>query len=74
MKVARRVFSVVTILLATTWASSAQDYQCQLHDGCSASINNDGERRQVKFRNGDIINTDSGWVLSPDDGWVKVMG
>lgn len=51
--------------------ASAEDFQC--HECCCfATISTGGVQRDVRFRRGDVISTDSGWVLFPDNGWVEL--
>lgn len=59
-------------LLLLASLTSAEEYQCVLADGCSAQITRDGELQTVDFRRGDIVSTEVGWLVSPDDGWEKV--
>jgi len=68
-----RAISVAILTVATGWTSSAQNYQCQNIGGCSASIDTGGVSKVVSFRKGDLIDTDSGWVINPKEGWSKVM-
>ena len=66
-----RVFLAVPLALATSTAF-AEDYQCRDNDGCAATISTGGVQRVVNFRKGDVVSTDSGWVIAPDDGWAKI--
>jgi hypothetical protein len=67
-----RSFAAAVILLAAGVSSRAEEYQCDSDAGCSARINEDGELQEVTFRKGDLVSTEAGWDVSPDDGWVKV--
>ena len=67
-----RPFTTAVLILAFGYYSNAQDYQCDDDAGCTASINEDGELEEVVFRKGDLVSTEAGWVVSSDDGWVKV--
>ncbi len=60
--------------LALALTARAEDYQCGAGEGntCTARITEDGELKEVEFRNGDMVSTDAGWSVSTDDGWVKV--
>ena len=67
-----RPITAAVLVMAFGFSSSAQDYQCKDDAGCTASINEDGELEEVVFRKGDLVSTEAGWVVSSDDGWVKV--
>ena len=67
-----RCVSAALLVMATGLSSHAEDYQCQNDSGCTARISEDGELQEVVFRKGDLVSTEAGWVVSPDDGWVKV--
>ena len=67
-----RSFATAFLVVAAGISAYAEDYQCDDDAGCSARINEDGELREVVFRKGDLVSTEAGWVVSPDDGWVKV--
>ena len=62
----------LVFLIALAVPTLAEDYQCKNSGGCDASITVDGELQEMSFRKGDIVNTDAGWVVHPDDGWEKV--
>lgn len=65
-----KYFAPVLFFLAANTA--AEDYQCRRSVGCPASITVDGELEETTFRKGDIVSTDAGWIIHPDDGWEKV--
>lgn len=67
-----RTCAAAMLVLAAGIPSHAEDYQCEDDAGCTARINEDGELQDVVFRKGDLVSTEAGWVVSPDDGWVKV--
>ena len=67
-----RSVTAAGLVLAVGFPLSAEDYQCGDDAGCSAQITEDGELQEVVFRKGDLVSTEAGWVVSPDDGWVKV--
>lgn len=67
-----RLVPAALIFLAVGFPASAEDYQCNDDAGCTARITEDGEVQEVSFRKGDLVSTEAGWVVSPDDGWVKV--
>lgn len=67
-----RLVPAAWLVLAVGFPASAEDYQCGDDAGCSAQITEDGELQEVVFRKGDLVSTEAGWVVSPDDGWVKV--
>ena len=67
-----RSFAMALLAVAAGIPMHAEDYQCDDDAGCSARINEDGELQEVVFRKGDLVDTEAGWVVSPDDGWVKV--
>ena len=69
--IARRV-SAALLVLAVGLPAYAEDYQCTNEAGCTARITEDGELKDVSFRKGDLVSTEAGWVVSPDNGWVKV--
>ena len=59
-------------LLALAVIARGEDYQCGSDAGCKAQIAEDGELREETFRKGDMVSTDAEWIVSTDDGWVKV--
>lgn len=67
-----RLVPAALLVLAVGFPAHAEDYQCKDDAGCTASITEDGEVQEVSFRKGDLVSTEAGWVVSPDDGWVKV--
>lgn len=67
-----RLLAAAWLVLAAALPSHAEDYQCGNDAGCTARITEDGEVQEVVFRKGDLVSTEAGWVVSPDDGWVKV--
>ncbi len=69
--IARRIAAVV-LLSAAGLPSHAEDYQCTNASGCVARIAEDGELTEVVFRKGDLVSTEAGWIVNPEDGWVKV--
>jgi hypothetical protein len=64
--------SLAAALLLLAAPARAEDYQCTDDTGCTARITEDGEVQEVTFRKGDLVSTEAGWVVSADDGWVKV--
>ena len=67
---ARPLFAALLVMVAAP--ARAEEYQCSDDSGCTARITEDGEVQEVVFRKGDIVSTEAGWVVSADDGWVKV--
>lgn len=67
-----RSFASALLVLAAGIPAHAEDYQCDDDAGCTARINEDGVLEEVVFRKGDLVSTEAGWIVSPDDGWVKV--
>ena len=67
-----RILAVLGIASITALPFLAEDYQCRRATGCPASISEDGELIEVRFRKGDLVSTDDGWIVNPDDGWVKI--
>ena len=67
-----RFVPAALFVLAVGFPANAEDYQCGDDAGCTARITEDGELQEVVFRKGDLVSTEAGWVVSPDDGWVKV--
>lgn len=67
-----RSLAAAWLVLAVALPAQAEDYKCSNDAGCSARITEDGELQEVLFRKGDMVSTEAGWVVSPDDGWVKV--
>jgi len=67
-----RLVPSALLVLAVGSPAQAEDYQCTDDAGCSARITEDGEVQEVVFRKGDLVSTEAGWVVSPDDGWTKV--
>ncbi len=73
MKVApRRLWTVALFLIVTGWTASAENYQCRSASGCVATITKNGKFKKVRFRPGDVIDTETGWVAKSTDGWKKV--
>jgi hypothetical protein len=68
-----RLAAAVLLATAAGLPAYAEDYQCGNDSGCTARINDDGEIEEVTFRKGDLVSTEAGWVVSPDDGWIKVQ-
>jgi hypothetical protein len=64
--------SVIALVAAAASPAIAQDYQCKQAAGCTAQKPSNGSLKRVKFKKGDLISTDDGWVVNPDDGWKKV--
>jgi hypothetical protein len=67
-----RLVPAALLALVTGLTVHAEDYKCTDDAGCTAKITEDGELQEVSFRKGDLVSTEAGWVVSPDDGWVKV--
>lgn len=67
-----RLVPTALLVLAAGFPARAEDYQCGDDAGCTARVTEDGELQEVVFRKGDLVSTEAGWVVSPDDGWVKV--
>jgi len=67
----RLVLSAI-VLSATAWSSFGEQFKCKNAAGCPASITSGGSTRTVVFRKGDLIDTDSGWIVDPELGWKKV--
>lgn len=74
-----RIAWAVCALLAVTFACilgrecKADVFQCEAINGCVARINeSDGTQREVIFREGDVVNTGAGWIVSTDDGWYRL--
>lgn len=67
-----KTLSVLTALLGLATAAEAEDWKCAREAGCTARINEDGVLKEVSFRKGDDVETEAGWIVSPDDGWEKL--
>ena len=67
-----RLVPAALLAMAAGFPASAEDYQCGDDAGCTARVTEDGELQEAVFRKGDLVSTEAGWVVSPDDGWVKV--
>ena len=72
METVARVFASVVLLALAGAHPFAENYQCQDDAGCTATITEDGVLSEIAFRKGDIVSTEDGWVVHPDDGWEKV--
>ena len=72
METIARVFTLVALLASAETLAIAESYQCQDSTGCTATITEEGELKEIAFRKGDIVSTEDGWVVHPDDGWEKV--
>ena len=72
MNAMARSVPAALLVLAVGLPLRAEDYQCGDDAGCSAQITEDGELQETVFRKGDMVSTEAGWVVSADDGWVKV--
>lgn len=57
---------------ASLWRAIPADYQCKDVGGCVARRSKNGVLTSYRFRKGDLVSTEDGWVVDPDDGWVKV--
>lgn len=67
-----KLLLLLVLALALGAPSAAEDFQCKNDAGCSARITVDGEVEEVVFRKNDLVSTESGWVVTPDDGWEKI--
>jgi hypothetical protein len=73
MKVhAFRAIPVALLLAATALTAVAEEYQCRTAGGCTATMGGGDNPRTVRFRRGDLVSTDDGWIVNPGDGWVKI--
>ena len=73
MKITRpRVIWSVLVFTLTAWSASGEQYQCRKAAGCPATITSGGKTNTVVFRKGDVVDTDSGWVVNRELGWSKV--
>jgi len=67
--------TIIVPLLAAIFLSSSprgEEYQCREKAGCFATRTKGGVTELVIFRRGDLVGTESGWVVDPADGWLKV--
>jgi len=64
--------SLLPLMLAALWCQpvAGDDYVCSEEDGCEALPPGDGPT--VKFRKGDVVSTDRGWVVIQANGWVEL--
>lgn len=67
-----RVLSAVLLLVTAELSLHAEDFQCRFVAGCTARIVENGQVQEVVFRKGDLISTEAGWIVSPEEGWVKL--
>jgi hypothetical protein len=67
----KHVIWSVLVLATTAWSSFGEQFRCKNAGGCAASITTGGRTRTVVFRKGDMIETDSGWVVNPELGWER---
>lgn len=67
-----KTLSVLMALIGLASAADAEDWKCAREAGCTARINEDGVLKEVSFRKGDDVETEAGWIVSPDDGWEKL--
>lgn len=51
---------------------NAEDYQCFNVNGCLGRHVEDGVLIDEVFRYGDMVSTDAGYMVSTDDGWIKI--
>lgn len=65
------LYSLVALLVLAIYAS-ADGWQCTDPDGCTALQSSDSGSRVVKFKRGDIISSQGGWIPDPPDGWDSV--
>ena len=67
-----RVIWPLIVVSATAWSAFGEQFQCKNAAGCPASVTSGGKTNTVVFRKGDIVDTDSGWVVNRELGWSKV--
>lgn len=68
----KKLFLIALNLLALINLINSEEFQCKNEAGCTARITENGEVQEVSFRKNDIVSTEAGWVVSPDDGWEKI--
>jgi hypothetical protein len=66
-----RGFAGLTLALLAL-SAHAEDYECDDPEGCTAYTGEEGSLRPVNFRRGDLISSEGGWTIHPDDGWTEV--
>ena len=64
--------TVFAFLAAAGSSSLAQDYQCRDSAGCIAYKSKNGLLTATSFRKGDLIATQDGWTIDPENGWKKI--
>ncbi len=64
--------SALAIVAVAGLPTYAQDFQCRQAAGCVAGKPVNGTMKEMRFRKGDLISTEDGWVVNPDNGWKKV--
>jgi len=65
------LLAILSLIVFSGFAIS-EDFKCTRDCGCKARITEDGAIKDVTFRKGDLISTEAGWVVTPDDGWLKI--
>lgn len=69
----RLLLTVLTLVACLPRTAEAkEDYRCKKPEGCVAYKWEDGVKITIVYRKGDLISTEAGWVVNPDDGWVKI--
>ena len=62
------LFASIT-LSAAAFAEGPGEFQCA-RPACSARIIAGGQQYEFSFQRNDILDTDAGWIVNPDNGWV----
>ena len=68
----RRLLGAALVAAALGLTAGADEYLCDDTAGCVAELDTPEGTRTVTFRQGDMINTDDGWVVDTADGWSRL--
>jgi hypothetical protein len=65
---------IIGLILWTAFCVTihAANYVCDNPQGCQAKRFEDGVQIDQKFRYGDMVSTEAGWVVHSVDGWNEI--
>ncbi len=72
MKIIRLIVAIA-VIATMGLTTHAEQHQCHNASGCTATTTSNGKPKIVVFRRGDIVNTSSGWIVNPKNGWRKIQ-
>jgi hypothetical protein len=67
-----RLLSAAVAAAALGSSAYAADFLCENPHGCRAKRFENGNVIEAKFRYGDMVSTEAGWVVHSEDGWNEI--